>query len=191
MSNSGDSQLVTFELLREEQHHPYSLLEIKQMLAEGVVTEASVARVRGQQVWRPLGVILETLETCAQTTPSAELRQNYPVPIYLLPIGRIGRLTWLLRNLAHSLTVVPFLVGISAVGESFLLLIVAGALLFVYVYLSFVTHAKRLHDLNQSAWLVLVLAVLPPLGLLLLFLDGSEGTNKYGARPEPFRTGLL
>lgn len=47
--------------------------------------------------------------------------------------------------------------------------------------------ARRLHDFNQSAWLYLLMFV--PIvnvimGLVLLFVPGTQGANNYGVRTQ-------
>jgi uncharacterized membrane protein YhaH (DUF805 family) len=63
-------------------------------------------------------------------------------------------------------------------------------MIFIFAYVCFCQHAKRLHDFNQSAWMALICLVLPPLGLVLLILPGSDGANKFGTQPALLRTGL-
>ncbi len=61
----------------------------------------------------------------------------------------------------------------------FPLLLAASAVLFLQA-------AKRLHDLNQSGWLVilwLVPVVNVGLGLWLLFAPGADGPNRFGPQP--------
>ena len=57
----------------------------------------------------------------------------------------------------------------------------AGVILFIPVFVS--SYVRRLHDINQSGLLTLLLFV-PILGqiliLYLLFAPGTQGTNKYG-----------
>ena len=46
---------------------------------------------------------------------------------------------------------------------------------------------RRLHDMNQSGWLLL-LNLVPFVGyvfpLYVTFFPGTEGTNKYGSKPQ-------
>ena len=56
----------------------------------------------------------------------------------------------------------------------------------VVVWASFAVYAKRLHDLGQSGWLMLI-GVIPLVGWALLiwlgFFPGNDGENRYGAEP--------
>jgi len=59
--------------------------------------------------------------------------------------------------------------------------LIAGVILFIPVFVS--SYVRRLHDINQSGLLTLLLFV--PLAnlilpLYLLFTPGTQGTNKYG-----------
>lgn len=50
---------------------------------------------------------------------------------------------------------------------------------------------QRLHDNNQSAWLVLLLFIPVMNALLLLYLacaPGTPGSNRYGLKPPPNST---
>ena len=52
----------------------------------------------------------------------------------------------------------------------------------LFVYLTVVNTAKRLHDLNVSAWFAPL--VINPIGfIVLLVLSGTDGPNKYGSKP--------
>ena len=65
------------------------------------------------------------------------------------------------------------------------------SLIFVYVVpfiINIIIARRRLHDLNQSGWMALLLIV--PLvniafALYLIFAPGTQGQNNYGLRPEP------
>lgn len=52
---------------------------------------------------------------------------------------------------------------------------------------SLAVSVRRLHDTDRSGWWLLILLI-PFIGLIVLlvfmFLDGSPGTNKYGANPK-------
>ena len=94
--------------------------------------------------------------------------------------GRLNRMGYFLRML------ILFPVGfagsvmidrVPVIG--FPLLLAASAILCLQA-------AKRLHDLNQSGWLVilwLVPIVNVGLGLWLLFAPGADGANRFGPQP--------
>ena len=63
-------------------------------------------------------------------------------------------------------------------------------LLFIMIAIFLPVHyllaARRLHDLNKTGWLCLVMmipAVNAPFGIYLLFAPGTVGANQYGADP--------
>ena len=115
------------------------------------------------------------------------------------PKGRLGRLRYVAYALAIWLGVsllVGGLVGVLAAskssgGEFFALL---PAVLGVgIIALTFPLTIQRLHDLNWNGWLS-VLSFAPFLnmifGLVLLFVPGTKGPNRYGAPPPPNSGGL-
>ena len=104
--------------------------------------------------------------------------------------GRIGRL----RLVAWSMVVtgiasVTSLLVMLAVKVSPTLAITCGATLsIVYFIVSVRISAQRLHDLNWSAWMLL-LHLVPManlvLCLMMLLMPGTPGPNKYGPPPPP------
>ncbi|TQV73934.1 DUF805 domain-containing protein [Aliikangiella marina] len=56
----------------------------------------------------------------------------------------------------------------------------------------FIVGIRRLHDLDHTGWLTLIYLI-PfvniAFGLYVLFAPGTQGANKYGARPSPNTTG--
>jgi uncharacterized membrane protein YhaH (DUF805 family) len=111
-------------------------------------------------------------------------KQIHPVLAYFIPIGRLNRAMWFACNLLNLCA----LGAIEYLAELFIdskgvppqwLLVSVGCLC---IYLISVTAAKRLHDLNASAWLFF-LVFIPLVPLFLLVLSGTKGPNKYG--PEP------
>jgi uncharacterized membrane protein YhaH (DUF805 family) len=61
------------------------------------------------------------------------------------------------------------------------LLIVVGATLVCHIALA----AKRLHDMDQSGWWSLLFLIGDFLAYLILcFVPGTRGTNRYGARTD-------
>lgn len=65
-------------------------------------------------------------------------------------------------------------------------LLLLGNLLFLFIPALFSLIMRRLHDLNTSAWWLLIVFV--PFGVLLFFVlpfkKGTDGPNKYGPPPE-------
>ena len=118
----------------------------------------------------------------------------------LSPQGRFGRLSsigWygfvhlitFFATLALSLTMGIFHLNTLSVDNQFVntLTGLAGlgfvVILVLYLYFLMVISIRRLHDMNRSGWLILLLLI--PLlnifmGLYLLLGSGSKGVNNYG-----------
>ncbi len=112
---------------------------------------------------------------------------------FFSPSGRINRL----RYWAHSmLMAIPFyiLLGISAYLATSVSPLFWGIVAIAYVGLiafSFIIIIQRLHDLNKSGWLSLLILV--PfaniyLAILLVFFAGTPGRNDYGLPTPPNKT---
>jgi S1-C subfamily serine protease/uncharacterized membrane protein YhaH (DUF805 family) len=106
---------------------------------------------------------------------------------YLLPSGRIGRATFIVRSSA----ILGVCVAVAVVAAAAKAEVVAG-LFFLICFWSFAVQAgKRLHDINASAgW---VFAGVTGLGLLVLsillpFATGTNGPNRFGAQLIPSRS---
>lgn len=114
--------------------------------------------------------------------------------------GRFGRITYLYWNIAYGVlfmlafSLISGVVG--AAGEE----TAAGALgaiggLLMMALLGFMIAAywiivvRRLHDLNWSGWLTLLMLVpiaSTILALILMFGSGTAGHNDYGPPPKPY-----
>ena len=97
--------------------------------------------------------------------------------------GRIGRLWFLIGGLIHWAVLIPvILLGI--LNEVFWLLMVPWVVFAVWSGIMLMS--KRLHDIGQSGFFVLLYFV-PVVGgllpLFLLFWPGNKGINKYGHPP--------
>ncbi|SPL72483.1 DUF805 domain-containing protein [Acinetobacter stercoris] len=122
-----------------------------------------------------------------------QISQNNYKP--LSPNGRFGRLSYLAWNclIGLSISIVFYLIsfiipipllsigenGISAAG-----LIILVIIYLITIYFSIIFLIRRIHDLNKSGWLSLLILV--PLvniifALYALFAPGTPGTNNYGA----------
>jgi uncharacterized membrane protein YhaH (DUF805 family) len=134
----------------------------------------------------------------AQVADVAEDAATQPVRFWP-PKGRLGRLRYVAYGLAIWLGVSLLsgvLVGLLAVssssgGEFFAWL--PAVLGVTIIALTFPLTIQRLHDLNWNGWLS-VLMFVPFLnmifGLILVFVPGTKGTNRYGALPPP-NSGVL
>jgi uncharacterized membrane protein YhaH (DUF805 family) len=108
------------------------------------------------------------------------------------PQGRIGRMSWLLRQFGSAVVIYLLMVVSDAmpdgpVGSSDLFLVLAGLAALAFVAFRIVQDIKRLHDLGRSGWYCLLVLV-PFVGffylLVLLFKDGQPFTNEYGPDPK-------
>lgn len=106
---------------------------------------------------------------------------NISSPGYFSISGRVGRLNHFLKYLLPCIIICFIggaLVEISEVGA------IIAILLFILAFvIGLVGNIKRIHDLNLSAWYILLNAI--PLigtiaGLAWIFLPGSKTENKYG-----------
>ena len=102
--------------------------------------------------------------------------------------GRIGRMRLLAWNLALSTlymfaALIMMLIAQSSPTLGITLLATLGI---TYLILCIRISAQRLHDLNWSAWMLL-LNLVPianlVLGILMLLMPGTPGPNKYGPPP--------
>ena len=102
--------------------------------------------------------------------------------------GRIGRMRLLAWNLVFSTIYMVAVVIMMLIAQSSptLGITVSVALGIAYLILCIRISAQRLHDLNWSAWMLL-LQLIPianlVLGLLMLLKPGTPGSNKYGPPP--------
>lgn len=109
--------------------------------------------------------------------------------------GRIGRLRLLAWSMVITIiAMVTSLLVLLAIKVSPTLGITCGATLtLAYFIISLRISAQRLHDLNWSAWMLL-LHLVPVanlvLTLALLLMPGTPGPNKYGLPPPPNSTAV-
>lgn len=124
--------------------------------------------------------------------------QSYKPEIFSTK-GRIGRLRYLAYSMIYNI-IIMFVIGIlSAIMVPVLAsggdpagsaVFVSALMMLIYVpaiAIFFIVARRRLHDLNRSGWLSLLIFV--PLlnmlfGLYLLFWPGSPEANDYGPAPE-------
>lgn len=111
--------------------------------------------------------------------------------------GRIGRVRYLAHAMLLGLIGYAIMlpgVGLIATGNTALAivggLIAVGGYIFIF-YASIVCGIQRLHDLNQSGWLILLMFI--PIAnivliIFMLFVRGTQGVNKWGNPPPPNKT---
>ena len=110
--------------------------------------------------------------------------------------GRIRRIEYFLSgivggivfSIAWALGIGTFILGagMGSAGGSVFGLLIGLAALVASMWFSLAQGVKRLHDLDKSGWLILLMFV--PIvnalfGLYMLFADGTVGPNQYGEDP--------
>jgi uncharacterized membrane protein YhaH (DUF805 family)/Tfp pilus assembly protein PilE len=131
-------------------------------------------------------------------TPTGQLQtdddQAYGEVSFFNPSGRLNRL----RYWAHGMTMAiafyaVIIAGVLLMGQGSMF--VGGAILAVgYIAMlvfSFIIVIQRLHDLNKSGWMSLLMLV--PLAniyliVLVIFFKGTPGRNNYGLQTPPNKT---
>lgn len=111
--------------------------------------------------------------------------------------GRIRRIEYFLSgiiggivfSIAWALGVGTLLLGAASgsAGGSVLGILIGFAAIIASVWFSLAQGVKRLHDLNKSGWMILLMCI--PIvnavfGLYMLFADGTVGPNQYGQDPK-------
>lgn len=111
--------------------------------------------------------------------------------------GRIRRIEYFLSgivggivfSIAWALGIGTFILGagMGSAGGSVFGLLIGLAALVASMWFSLAQGVKRLHDLDKSGWLILLMFV--PIvnalfGLYMLFADGTVGPNPYGEDPK-------
>lgn len=108
--------------------------------------------------------------------------------------GRIGRLRYLAWGfLLNIIAYIPMMLLMAVIvpnvaeeSQSSMALVTTIPLLVLMIGISYVLSRRRLHDLNRSSWLFVLLFI--PLvniavSLYLLFWPGTPGSNQYGLPP--------
>lgn len=115
--------------------------------------------------------------------------------------GRLGRLRYLAYGFGIALVGQLLLVLMGGAGaalqtetSSTFSLIGIGVVYIAMIIVSIMLAVQRLHDLDKTGWLYLLILV--PLlniffGLYMLFAPGSQGNNRYGNPPPPNSTGVV
>ncbi len=108
--------------------------------------------------------------------------------------GRIGRLRYLGYSMGYSMLIYLVFGVLAAVmagmgfpkamwgvfGIAYLGVIVLGIMLTI----------QRAHDFNTTGWITL-LALVPLLNLMFLFIPGTDGENRFGKKTPPNRGGMI
>src|SRR5690606_38342034 len=130
-------------------------------------------------------------------TPEGQLTvegQGYGEINFFSPTTRIGRLRYLSHSCVFMLAVYAILaVGMAlALAVSGVFWVLVAASYIGMIVISFILAIQRLHDLNKSGWLCLVMFI--PLAnlilaLFLLLAPGMPGAGHFGLRPPPSKSG--
>lgn len=129
-------------------------------------------------------------------TPEGQLTdddQAYGEINFFSPSGRINRLRYWAHGMLLSLVLYPVMgIGVALMSASPVAGgIVLGVSYLAIIVLSVIIMVQRLHDLNKSGWMSLLLLV--PLAniyiiVLLIFFKGTPGRNDYGLQTPPNKT---
>jgi len=115
--------------------------------------------------------------------------------------GRLGRLRYLAYGFGVALIGQILLAMMGGMGAALqsetggILSLVGIAVVYIaMIVISIMLAVQRLHDLDKTGWLYLLILV--PLvniifGLYMLFARGTQGTNRYGNPPPPNSTGVV
>ncbi len=107
--------------------------------------------------------------------------------------GRMGRLRYFAWPLLMSFVLVMPVALLSGIAggagfEMVAMVLIGVAYLAAMVLYALVT-IQRCHDIGWTGWAAL-LALIPLMGLIFLFIPGTPGSNRFGARPPPNPRGL-
>jgi uncharacterized membrane protein YhaH (DUF805 family) len=136
------------------------------------------------------------------SAPSADVArpQQYGEVKVFSGRGRLGRLRYLAYSVGFGLLANVITAGLLAAlgpmgqsGGTAALGISVLVAIFVLV-VSFFLVIQRLHDMNASGWLsllILVPIVNAIVVLVLLFMPGTQGENRFGLQPPPNSKGVV
>lgn len=107
--------------------------------------------------------------------------------------GRIGRLRYLAHLtggyilFAMLAGAVSGVLGAARMPTAATVIVSIGAI--IYFIFAVLKNIQRSHDMNWSGWWGLV-ALIPVVGLIWMFVSGTKGSNQYGAPPPPNTFGV-
>jgi uncharacterized membrane protein YhaH (DUF805 family) len=168
--------------------------EMIKRINEGQIPSNALVRKVDSEVWKPLTNYPELVYVTPPPLPNMQNKEEQKseplgpnikkseTPNYFLPNGRIGRINWLLRNTINSIAffIIAYIFTLILPEELALILIIPYL---CYFYICIITSVKRLHDLNVTGWIVPIIFI-PLVWLFLLILSGTEGSNRFGEKPE-------
>ncbi|XOZ33624.1 DUF805 domain-containing protein [Halomonadaceae bacterium KBTZ08] len=137
-------------------------------------------------------------------TPEGNLQQEDALQAdvkVFSPRGRIGRLRYLayltaLTLVTYAVVAIPLIMMVGSDGSegvSVIFSLVNAVVSIAGAVLGIIWAIKRLHDLDKTGWLALLMIV--PLAnfimmLILLFAPGTPSINRFGPPPVPNTTGV-
>ncbi len=141
----------------------------------------------------------QAVQSTPYASPQAIIEQN-PEDVGELNIwgieGRLGRMRYIAWSIVFMLALIPAVI-VSAVAfkiSAFVGIPVALVVTLAAIVIGIQISVKRLHDIGWSGWLILI-TVIPVVGsifqLLMFFLPGSTGSNRYGAPPPANSTAVI
>ena len=109
--------------------------------------------------------------------------------------GRIGRLRYLGYSMGYSMLIYIIFTAMAFgwIGMGLPQGVLFGILGIGYVLLiiwTIMLTIQRAHDFNTTGWLTL-LAFVPLLNLMFLFIPGTDGENRFGKQTPPNRGGMI
>jgi uncharacterized membrane protein YhaH (DUF805 family) len=131
-------------------------------------------------------------------TPTGQLQtdddQAFGEVSFFDPSGRINRLRYWAHTmvlLLGTLLIGGIIAGILSLISPYLGLGVLGITYIVMIVFSFIVTIQRLHDMNYSGWLSILLII--PLAsfvlwIMLIAIPSTPGRNNYGLEPPPNKT---
>lgn len=108
--------------------------------------------------------------------------------------GRIGRLRYLGYSIGYSLLIYLVFGVLAAImaGMGFPKAMwgVFGVAYLGVIVFGFMLTIQRAHDFNTTGWITL-LALVPFVNLMFLFIPGTDGENRFGKKTPPNRGGMI
>lgn len=94
--------------------------------------------------------------------------------------GRIGRIRYLGYSIGFSYLIMAVAAILSVITSPVVMVVAYVPLFYVYFMLAI----KRSHDFNTTGWLS-ILAFVPIINFLFLFVPGTDGPNRFGNKTAP------
>jgi uncharacterized membrane protein YhaH (DUF805 family) len=162
-------------------------------IKENRISSNTMVRKVDSTEWKPLGSYPEFLNLTPPPLPDHKIivktalenvtvnQSKSQIPRYFMPVGRIGRFIWLMRNTINFFACLILINCLSILPEELHFLIIIPILLYIYIVI--ITSAKRFHDLNVTGWMAPIVFI-PLVPLFLLILSGTKTGNRFGEETE-------